>query len=231
MENAVTNTNIADYVSDSSYGGSRLDAEDTARLIVGGALVLGGLIKGSKTGLLIAGIGGGFAALHCLTSDKAEGQRKAAGVKKAMVRRSITVGRAQQENYDFWAKPENLQKIFPGVKAITTLPGGRWLWRLRPAGSNQLTFETEAIKNEPSTLMSWKSVAESPLEHAGSVTFKTAPAGRGTEVLLTMSWVGKGSVAQLGIPLLGKGTGWYANEALRRSKQLLETNELSTAAT
>ena len=45
-----------------------------------------------------------------------------------------------------------------------------------------------------------------------------------------MSWIGKGSLAQLGIPLLGKGTGWYANEALRRSKQLLETNELSTAA-
>ena len=101
---------------------------------------------------------------------------------------------------------------------------------MQPVGSNQVSFETESIKNEPPVLMSWKSVTESPLEHAGSVTFKNAPADRGTEVLLTMSWIGKGSLAQLGIPLLGKGTGWYANQALRRSKQLLETSELSTAA-
>lgn len=230
METSATHTNIADYVSDSSGSGSKQDRENTARLIVGGALVLAGLIKGSKTGLLIAGIGGGFAALNFLPSEGAKQGSKPAAKKKSMVRRAITVGRSQSECYAFWSKPESLHKIFPGVESISPLPDGKWIWRLQPVGSNQLTFETEAIKSEPPTLMSWRSVADSPLEHAGSVTFKDAPAKRGTEVLLTMSWIGKGSLAQLGIPLLGKGTGWYANEALRRSKQLLETNELSTAA-
>ena len=75
--------------------------------------------------------------------------------------------------------PKTSIRYFPAVEAISALPEGRWLWRLQPVGSNQLTFQTEAIKNEPSTLMSWKSVAESPLEHAGSVTFKNAPAGGG----------------------------------------------------
>jgi uncharacterized membrane protein len=230
MEISATHTNIADYVSGSRHSDSRRDRENTMRLIVGGALVLGGLIKGSKTGFLIAGIGGGFAALNLLSSERAERWGKSAVKKKTMVRRAITVSCSQQECYTFWSKPETLQKIFPGVESITMLPDGKWLWRFQPIGSNQLTFETEAIKSEPPTLMSWRSVAESPLEHAGSVTFKTAPADRGTEVLLTMSWIGKGPVAQLGIPLIGKGTGWYANEALRRSKQLLETKELSTAA-
>lgn len=233
MENPATNTNIADYVSGSHFGASPEDRENTARLIVGGSLVLAGLLKGSPGGLLVAGIGGGFAALGCLTSERKEGRavaRRPAAAKKTMVRRSITIGRPQSEVYEFWSKAEKLRRIFPGVESIAALSDGRWLWRMQPVGSNQVSFETESIKNESPVLMSWKSVTESPLEHAGSVTFREAPAGRGTEVLLTTSWIGKGSVSQLGIPLLAKGTGWYASEALRRSKQLIETGELSTAA-
>jgi uncharacterized membrane protein len=232
MENPATNANIADYVSGSNYGASGQDRENTARLIIGGSLVLAGLLKGSPAGLLVAGIGGGFAALGCLTSERTEVRTatRPQSVKKTIVRRCITIGRSQAEVYEFWARPEKLRQIFPGIESIAALSGGRWLWRMQPVGSNQVSFETESIKNEPPTLMSWKSVVESPVEHAGSVTFREAPAGRGTEVLLTTSWIGKGSISQLGIPLLAKGTGWYSSEALRRSKQLIETGELSTAA-
>jgi uncharacterized membrane protein len=109
------------------------------------------------------------------------------------------------------------------------LPEGRWRWRLKPVKSTQLTWDTEAIRSEPPSFMSWKSVPDAPLDHAGSINFKNAPADRGTEVLLTLSWIARGTVLQALSGVIGKGAGWHASEALRRSKQLLETGELSTA--
>ncbi len=224
MQSSVTNANAADY----SNVAATDDWENTARLVIGGTLVGYGLLKRSKTGLVLAAIGGGLAALNLL-SNQEEQSEEAAPLRKRIVRRGITIMKPQEEVYDFWADPKNLERIFPNIESITPLPDHKWRWLVRPVGSVEFTWESEPILNDRPNTMSWKSVQEAPLEHAGSVIFKQAPGGKGTEVQLTISWLATNMLSGIALPFLGKGSDWHATESLRRAKQLLETGELSTA--
>jgi uncharacterized membrane protein len=224
MHSSVTNESLADYSNSCPFG----NWENAARLLIGGTLVAYGLAKGSKAGLALAAVGGGIASVGLLPTTREEGSEPAVP-RKRMVRRAVTISRPQTEVYEFWSKPENLQRIFPRVKSIHALPDHRWRWTVNPVGSYKLNWETEPIVSEPPDVMSWKSVRESPLEQAGSVTFAPAPGSKGTEVQLTVSWLAKGPISGVALPFLGKGSGWHASETLRRAKQLLETGELTTA--
>jgi uncharacterized membrane protein len=232
MQNAVTNSDISDYVSDLNGATYLVNWENGARLFIGGTLVAVGLANRSKLGLTLAALGGGIASLSYLHPEEKANDvaaTKPVPVRKAVIRRAITIGKPQSEVYEFWSRPENIARVFPSVESISVLPDGRWRWRLKPVKSTQLTWDTEAIKSDPPRFMSWKSVPSAPLDHAGSITFKNAPAGRGTEALLTLAWIAKGTVLQALSGVIGKGAAWHASEALRRAKQLLETGELSTA--
>jgi uncharacterized membrane protein len=232
MQNVVTNSDIADYVSELNGATNPVNWENGARLFIGGTLVAVGLANRSKLGLTLAALGGGIASLTYLHPEEKGNDfaaTKPVPVRKAIIRRAITIGKSQSEVYEFWSRPENLARVFAGVESISVLPEGRWRWRLKPVKSAQLTWDTEAIKSQPPNFMSWKSVPSAPLDHAGSITFKNAPGGRGSEALLTLAWIAKGGVLQALSGVIGKGAGWHASEALRRAKQLLETGELSTA--
>jgi uncharacterized membrane protein len=224
MHSSVTNENLADYSNACPLG----SWENTVRLVIGGALIAYGLTKRSKAGLALAAVGGGIASVGLLPASGEE-ENEPAAPKKRMVRRAITVAQPQAQVYEFWSKPENLQRIFPRIESITQLPDRRWRWKVNPVGSYKLDWETEPIVSEPPNVMSWKSVRESPLEQTGSVTFATAPGGKGTEVQLTVSWLAKGPISAVALPFLGKGSAWHAGETLRRAKQLIETGELTTA--
>jgi len=223
MQSSVTNENLADYSNACALGGW----ENMVRLGIGGALIAYGLMKRSKAGLALVAVGGGIASVGLLPADREKDEP--AAPKKRMVRRAITISQPQAEIYEFWSKPENLQRIFPSIQSITTLPDHRWRWKVNPMGSYTLDWDTEPIVSDPPNVMSWKSVRESPLEQAGSVTFAPAPGGKGTEVQLTISWLAKGPISAIALPFLGKGSAWHAGETLRRAKQLLETGELTTA--
>jgi uncharacterized membrane protein len=223
MDTSVTNANPADYANAVLEG----DWRGIARLAIGGTLIAAGLAHRSKLGFALAALGGGIAALNFLprNGETADGLPTP---RKRIVRRAITISKPQQEVYEFWSKPENLERIFPGVDSITPLGDHKWRWKASVA-SQEIEWETESIVNEPPNRMSWKSVRETPIEQAGSVVFEKAPGDKGTEVQLTVSWLASNAVAGLALPFLGKGTDAHAAETLRRSKQLLETGEISTA--
>jgi uncharacterized membrane protein len=223
MQTTVAREDLADYSSGTPAG----DWEDTARLMIGGTLIVFGLVQRSKLGAALAVLGGGIASAGLVPNEETK-RTTAATPKKRIVRRAITIGKPQAEVYDFWSKPENLQRIFPNVESITPLPDGKWQWKLKFA-SLELNAETESIVNDPPNAMSWNSVQDSPVEQAGSVVLRPASGGKGTEVQLTISWLAKNAASGMMLPVLGKASGWHASETLRRSKQLLETGELSTA--
>jgi uncharacterized membrane protein len=223
MQSSVTHENLADYSNSCTLGGW----ENATRLVVGGTLIAYGLVRRSKLGLTLAAVGSGIVSLGMI--PVAGEASEPAAPRKRMVRRAITVARPQEEVYEFWSKPENLERIFPNIASITPLPDQKWLWKVSPVGSFTFNWQTEPIVSEPARRMSWKSVRESPLEQAGSVTFAPAPGGKGTEVQLTVSWLARGPISSLALPFLGKGSAWHAIETLRRAKQLLETGELTTS--
>jgi uncharacterized membrane protein len=63
----------------------------------------------------------------------------------------------------------------------------------------------------------------------GEVTFRDAPAGRGTEVTVAMSnEIPLGAVGRTVAKLLGDDPDQQARDALRRLKQVLEAGEIAT---
>src|SRR5689334_2338907 len=91
MQNTVTNSNIADYVSDLNGATCPINWENGARLFIGGTLVAVGLANRSKLGLTLAALGGGIASLGYLHSeDKALDSTAAKPIpsRKAVIRRA-----------------------------------------------------------------------------------------------------------------------------------------------
>ena len=69
------------------------------------------------------------------------------------------------------------------------------------------------------------------MQHAGSVWFKEAPAGRGTEVKVELQYnPPAGMLGAVIAQIWGKEPGQQIQEDLHRLKQLLEAGEIPTTA-
>jgi uncharacterized membrane protein len=69
------------------------------------------------------------------------------------------------------------------------------------------------------------------VEIAGSVRFEPAPAQRGTEVKVILTYAPPaGKLGAVAVALTGGGGDRLVREALRRFKQLLETGEIAEAS-
>ena len=198
-----------------------MDRRNRLRLLFGGSLVVAGLRSRSKVGIALATLGGGIAAIGYV-SERHRRSGHPLPLKKTVVRRAITINAPQQQVYDFWSERENLVRVLPGVEAIEPSHDGRWKWKLGVVAPIEVTVETEAIESEPPKLLSWRSVAHSPLEHAGSLVFDEDPVSHATNVHFTISWIAAHPAFALIPPIVGKISAWHAVEALHRAKDILE---------
>src|SRR5713226_619665 len=199
--------------------------QNALRYAAGGSLIALGLTRRSKTGLLMATVGGGIVSSGLLKSQAMAKTRD-----RAFVKRAITIGVPQEELFDFWQNPDNVSRVIPGIESVRRTPTCRWHWRAVPRSLPPIEWETELVASGWPNFLHWQSVSGSPIEHEGAVRFQPAPADRGTEVELTLTWHAKGPLMRAVNGIIGKGIGWHSSETLRRAKQLLETGELSTAS-
>ena len=196
-------------------------------LLAGGALVAIGLQKRSALGWTVAALGGGIAAYGFI--DRAvEAQPKNVD----WVKRCITIADSVENLYDFFSKPDNLVKIFPGVESIEPQPDEHWVWHVALPSGRKFSFRTENVTTERPCFMHWKTTDDEPIDHHGKVEFRQAPGDRGTEIELRLTWRPRGIATQVlaSFGLIGKAAAWQGSEVLRRAKQLIETGELSTAS-
>jgi uncharacterized membrane protein len=92
------------------------------------------------------------------------------------------------------------------------------------------TADLELIidRDLPDQFISWHS-AGGPMGHAGSVAFRPAPGGRGTEVIFEMAYRSPiGDASRLVGKLRGRDPGTMVSRMLRRFKQVVETGEVVT---
>ena len=196
-------------------------------VIIGGALITLGVQRRSKLGWILAAAGGGVATYSLLQH---QGNRERP--QGRYVRRAITIGASQDQLFNFWSAPQNLKRVIPGAEDIEPSSEGSWHWRMKSPTGGEIEWDSELLEDNPPHLIHWQTTGDAPVDHHGRVEFRPAPADRGTEVELTLSWKPNGPVTQAlsGLGFIGKAAGWHASEALRRAKQLIETGELSTAS-
>jgi len=217
------------------------DGERLASLLGGGALALLGLTRGSLGGLGLALLGGAaayrgasghchaFAALGINTAEKRGPRTSIPAGQGVKLEKSITIAKSPEELYQFWHNFENLPRFMPHLESVRNLDNNRSHWVAKGPLGKRVEWHAEVINDRPHEVIAWRSLDGSEVDTAGSVHFRPAPGGRGTEVKVVMKYDPPGGkVGAMMAWLFGQAPEQEVAEDLRRLKQILETGEVPT---
>lgn len=214
------------------------DGERVVTLAGGGLLAAYGARRRDAAGLALALLGGGLALQGARGRSPLHewlGMRRFAGAGGAEnvirgaaihVERAVTILRPVEEVYAFWRRLENLPRFMQHVLAVWPVAPNVYHWVARaPIGT--VEWEAEVFEEHSPWFLAWRSVPGSPIHNAGSVRFSPAPAGRGTELKVTLAYQPPAGVLGAAIArLLGEEPAVQVADDLRRFKQIMEAGEV-----
>jgi uncharacterized membrane protein len=176
----------------------------------------------------------GVTALDLLTSQQlsrgagsdTEGARPRPG-KGVTVREAITVASPPDEVYHFWRDFGNLPRFMEHLEAVQVIDDRHSRWRARAPAGTTVEWDAEIVEDRPYELISWRSVERAEVPNQGTVRFRPAPGGRGTEIHVVLQYDPPGGrFGALAARLFGEDPAQQVKSDLRRLKQVLETGEV-----
>ncbi len=230
--------------AEDSRGSQSTNVGQTERYISaigGGALALYGLTRGSLGGITLALIGGSlvyrgttghcnvYEAMGVDTAHEKSGAASVAGNRGIKVEKSVMVNRPAAELYRYWRNFENLPKFMDHLESVRTTGEKRSHWVAKAPAGTTVEWDAEIINEKENELIAWRSLENADVDNAGSVRFQEAPAGRGTEVRVSLEYDPPGGVIGAAIAkLFGEAPDQQIQEDLRRFKQVMEAGERAT---
>ena len=224
--------------------------ERVASVVGGAALALYGARRKDLPGALLALLGGAlvrrgatgycdvYDALGVSTADgngavslqRQHGEKAVLDATRAIkIERTVTIGRPVDELYRFWRSFENLPRVMDHLESVTVLDDRRSHWVAKAPAGTTVEWDAEIHNEVPNELIAWRSVHEASVPNAGSVHFRPAPAGRGTEVKVVLEYEPRaGKLGALVAKLFGEEPDVQVREDLRRFKMMMETGEAAT---
>lgn len=199
-----------------------------APLLGGGLLTVAGLRSEASIGvpLAIAGAALLYSGLQGGIRTARAAHPRAPGLD---VSTAITVRRSAGELYAGWRDFSRLPAFMRHLHAVEPLGSDRYRFEAQaPFLGSPIRWEAEVVEDRPNERIRWCTPADSAFMHAGTVSFRTAPGGRGTEVNLNIAYRPRGTVAGAISRLLGTVDAQVIKEELRRFKRLAETGEIPT---
>jgi uncharacterized membrane protein len=205
-------------------------------IAAGASVILMSFLRPSKMTLPLA-LGGAYMLFrgstgHCLAYRVLEidrvGENGRGGIH---IERAMTIARPRSEVYAFWRDFENLPRFMQHLEAVTVdrEDPGRSRWVAKAPLNLSVQWEAEIIAEKENEWIKWRSLPNVFIENSGSVMFKDAPGGRGTEVHVSLQYdILGGSAAAAVAKAFGEEPGLQVREDLRRFKQILETGETAT---
>ncbi len=218
------------------------DFERWASIAAGAGFVAYGLTRLKSNGWLFAGLGAlalrrGVTA-HCdlyeqlgiNTADVADDTRAALrGSRGVNVLESVTINRPIEQLYRFWRNLENLPQFMRHLESVEKVTDTISHWHAKGPAGTMVEWDAEIFNEIPNKLIAWRSLEGSDVVSAGSVHFKQAFGGRGTEVRVRLQYdPPAGRIGATVAWLLGHEPSQVIREDLRRFKQLMETGEIPT---
>jgi uncharacterized membrane protein len=159
--------------------------------------------------------------------DEGSFELPAASDGKAVVGAVVTVNKPVEEVYSFWKNPENLPRFMDAIDSVHPISERLSHWKIEAPAGLSVEWDAEIVTDTPNEKISWRSVDSAEVENTGTVTFRRAAGGRGTEVQLEAEFRPKGGA------LGGRVTRIMAtipktnlSNDLRRFKQLIELGEV-----
>jgi uncharacterized membrane protein len=151
------------------------------------------------------------------------------GSRGVNVEHAVTIKRPADELYAFWRRLEQLPRFMTNLVSVTRIDDRRSHWVAKAPAGRKVEWDAEIINDVTNQLIAWRTLAGSDVVSAGSVRFKPAPAGRGTEVHVRMQYAPPaGKMGAVIAWLFGREPAQTIREDLRRLKQLMETGEVPT---
>lgn len=142
------------------------------------------------------------------------------------IKKAVTIRRTPEELYRYWRKLENLPSIMGHLESVQTRDSSTSHWKAKVPGPMAIEWDAEIIKDEPSSIIAWRSLPGADIQNAGSVRFKAAPAGRGTELVVDIYYRPPGGAAGKALAkLFGTVPEVELLNDLRSFKQLMELGE------
>jgi uncharacterized membrane protein len=144
-------------------------------------------------------------------------------------KRTVTIAKPREEVYRFWRDIENLPKIMDHLESVKVLSWDRSHWVARGPAGRQLHWDAVLTNEQVDERLDWEAVRGSAMVCCGSVVFRDAPAGKGTEVQVSFRYnPPMGSVGATFAKLFQENPSQVLREDLRRFKRILETGEIPT---
>jgi len=143
---------------------------------------------------------------------------------------SLLISRSPEECYRFWSDVENIPRFSSEPLSVrkTGEKTSHWTVHL-PRNAGDVEWDAEIVEDVPNERISWRAIPSGSVTVNGTVTFESAPGGRGTIVRVQFEYdhPGRTPAAPLS-KFIGKHPGQIAYKSLRRLKQLLELGEIVT---
>ena len=149
----------------------------------------------------------------------------------AVTGRTVTIGKPRSEVYAFWRDFSNLPSFMESIVSVTSTGIDTHRWELAGPRDATVELDTRIVEDAPNERVRWTTAEGASIEATGEVTFRDAPAGRGTEVSSTVDWRPPGGeLGRIVARLFGSDPSIRTRRELKRLKMLLETGEVATAA-
>ncbi|MBL7697575.1 MAG: DUF2892 domain-containing protein [Chitinophagaceae bacterium] len=139
------------------------------------------LRSGVGAGLVLRGAAGNCPVYSALNID---------GTKNTSVnvRTTFVVNRPRNEVYAAWRNLSTLPRFMKHLTSVTETSNTRSHWEAKiPEGNPvSISWDAEVVKDEPGSLLSWRSLPGSTIDNAGKIEFRDALGHKGTEVRVTI---------------------------------------------
>jgi uncharacterized membrane protein len=145
------------------------------------------------------------------------------------VKEIISVNKSPEETYRFWRDLEQLPRFMSHLESVQMKDGDRSHWVAKGPIGMTLEWDAATVEDQPNELISWQTLPDSNVQHAGEVRFSPVPGRRGTEVMVSFKYYPPGGIAgEAFAHLTNTLTEHQIREEIRRFKQVIETGEVAT---
>ncbi len=216
------------------------EGERWSSVIAGTVLAAVGLTRRSRLGLALASVGSllvfrgttGYCGLYQalgIRTRNGHGKTTVPYQDGVRVEDAVTINRPRDQVYRFWRTLENLPRFMRHLESVRPLGGTRSHWIATGPAGREIAWDAEITNETENELLAWHSLPGAAVDNVGSVLFKDAPRGQGTEVIVKLQYrVLGGKVGALAAKLWGEEPSQQIREDLHRLKQVLEAGEIVT---
>lgn len=208
-------------------------------ILAGGTLATYGVKRGGPLGILAAFAGSALVARGARGQDPLKRAFTSSAVDEKIATKQgwstaataaagVSINKPREQVYAFWRDFNNLPRIMKNLDSVEVLDDKHQIWRVKGPGGRTFQWRSTITQETPGHVYHW--VSEGDIKNAGSVEFRDAPKGHGTEVALQIAYEPPlGQFGRIAAKFARTEPQIQARMELKRFKMMMESGEISTA--